>query len=249
MGGSYSIDLKQVPSTILKYPEELSKHNIKVLNRPDDAWHVMTPVTVEFPSDWTCQQSQSGDCQEVTYYNGQGVPKLTISAKLTSYDSWAYINFLSEESSANILSEQAEQSRKRETVESFIANNFKREWSATDRYITYFHVDGSAQARYYFRGCENQMTQDHCDEFSSHKFIGYCPESLVNAETAQRLRELKTVGTLVFRELPQGTKNLRRFEMSHMFGVDPNIEYGVLGRSYNPDLYRPIVSPARVVEF
>jgi hypothetical protein len=230
----YTIDLHTLPSTVLEQKHNLSIYNIKPKSEPDTL-DAERPIEVEFPVGWTFKARRSDDFQSCTYYDQDGVARIVIYAKLTSYRCWTEIMFIDDATSMKIKIADDEERQATEERQNFILLNFTEKWSEENRYIVYYFIDGAERAFKYFEGYPCP-TMDQIDEFSLYRFIGYCrgPNDMLVDKLRGYSKEC-----IVFRELPHGPINLRRFEVRELLGYDPNLKGEGLERHYDGS-YVPI---------
>lgn len=240
--GSTFLSMTRLPKDVIGKPE-MVKYNIKTGSIGDGIYGKHF-VTVEFPDGWTTENSGE---YWVNYIDPQGYERFSCFSKMCDYEQDAHTHFHSDEEAQECYMKKqvkiaAENTRKKKECEfnDEVNKIFSKEWSQQDKYIVYYFRSGRREADSYMAGYAKDSRYDDCViEFGSHKFIGYA-DSIDKVNIFCKLfKEYDCAGRIpndydvvVVRKLPDGISNLHRFEIKHMFGIDPNLTKSDSGSSY-----------------
>lgn len=230
---NYSPSLDTLPETIQdpQYSDFLKKYKIQVLNpNPiQDSLNCQRSVTVKFPDGWTIHEagSDGSSIVEFDFLDETRVARLNIRAKLVSYDFWARIHFYSDQEIEEKKKKSEDKKNFEKIYNTYLKNNFAKEWSMMDDTIVYYFKDGTRFANEYFRGYpKDERYYASVVEMSSHKLIGFCNQNDLETKIKffQNHETRYPQYQIVSHRLDSGMENLHRFEISHMFGYDPNMK-------------------------
>lgn len=249
MSRLYSMEMELLPNNILdlKYQEYLTKYNI--ICEPSDApYDGRVQVRVKFPTGWTSKSGDGSTLDYLEFFDSAGIPRFYIRAKLQSYDFYVSIHFYSDEESESKDKENKIHLVKEQEANDFLETNFTQEWSETNNTIVYWCFSGYERACSYFAGYpHDQQFEDGVMEFSRHKLVGFCRhnDTEINIEKYRQIKPHNDGNQLLSQQLDLGMKNLHRFEISHMFGYDPNLTSGK-NSMYDSSLHQQVKSKFKI---